>query len=66
MTSQPARRLYQKTDLCNLLQLPEPKIDWLIRTGQLQPLIICGETRFDSADIAELINTYLAVAKRKN
>lgn len=60
------RRLYQKGDLPDLLQLNPEQIERLIRTGQLCPIQICGETRFDSHEISTLIATYKQVAERKN
>jgi hypothetical protein len=41
------RRLYAGADLPELLQLTEEQIDWLVSTRQLQPLKICGESRYD-------------------
>lgn len=59
------RRLLQKTDLMAILQLTEPKIQWLIDTHQLRPLLLCGEERFDSKEIDRLISTYQQIAERK-
>lgn len=59
------RRLLQKGDLPDLLQLNPDQIDHLIRTGQLRPIQICGETRFDSHEISTLIETYSQVQKRR-
>lgn len=60
------RRLLQKTDLLAILQLPEPKVQWLIDTHQLRPLLLCGEERFDSKELDRLISTYQQIAERKN
>lgn len=65
MDFQQERRLYQQEDLPDLLQLNTEQIDRLIRTGQLCPIRICGETRFDSQEISTLIETYKQVARRK-
>ncbi len=62
---QTERRLYRPEELPTVLQLSEDQCQWLTRTGQLNPLTICGETRYDSADVAALIETYKQVAKRK-
>jgi hypothetical protein len=59
------RRLYAGADLPELLQLTQEQIDWLVSTRQLQPLKICGESRFDSRQIDDLINTYLTTASRR-
>jgi hypothetical protein len=60
------RRLLQKADLVAILQLTEPKIQWLIDTHQLRPLLLCGEERFDSKELDRLISTYQQIAERKN
>jgi hypothetical protein len=66
MHTQPTRRLHQSADLPNLLQLAQEQIDWLVKTGQLNPIRIAGEVRFDSRDIDRLIKTYKAIANRRN
>jgi hypothetical protein len=49
-----------------LLQLTEPKVEWLIATHQIHALILCGgEERFDSREIDQLIETYMQIAVRK-
>lgn len=62
---QTERRLYQIGQLSDLLQLSSDKVDWLIKTGQLRTIRICGEVRFDSNEVSELIATYNQIAKRK-
>jgi len=59
------RRLYVDTDLPALLRLTQEQIDWLVNTRQLQPLQICGESRYDSRQIDDLINTYLQTASKR-
>jgi hypothetical protein len=59
------RRLYAGADLPELLQLTQEQIDWLVGTRQLQPLRICGQVRYDSRQIDDLINTYLTTASRR-
>jgi hypothetical protein len=59
------RRLYQIDQLPDLLQLDEEKIYWLVKTGQLRTIRICGELRFDSNEISQLIETYHQIATRK-
>lgn len=61
-----ARRLLQKSDLPALLQLPEPKVQWLIDTKQIRSILICGEERFDTHEIDRLIATYQQITERKN
>ena len=66
MPLQSERRLYQPEELPVVLQLSPEQIDWLINTGQLNPIRIAGEIRFDSRQLDGLIDTYLQVAKRKD
>ncbi len=65
MNSQTERRLYQLEQLPDVFQLDSEKVDWLISTGQLRTIFICGEARFDSNEIGQLIETYQQIAKRK-
>jgi hypothetical protein len=65
MRIQSARRLYQSAELPAVLQLSTEQTDWLIRTGQLNPIRIAGETRFDSRELDALIDTYAHIARRK-
>jgi hypothetical protein len=58
-------RLLTAADLITLLQLPEPKVRWLIDTKQIHPLLLCGEERFDSREIEVLIRTYRQISERK-
>jgi hypothetical protein len=60
------RRLLQKTDLVAILQLTEPKVQWLIDTKQIRSILLCGEERFDSKELDRLIATYQQIAERKN
>lgn len=60
------RRLLQKDDLLAILQLPEPKVQWLIDTHQIRALLLCGEERFDSKEIDRLIATYQQISDRKD
>jgi hypothetical protein len=60
------RRLLLRADLIALLQLPEPKVQWLINTHQIRALYLAGgEERFDSRDLDHLIDTYRQIAIRK-
>lgn len=65
METQTDRRLYQIGQLPDLLQLAPDKIDWLVKTGQLRTIRICGEVRFDSNEVSQLIETYNQISKRK-
>jgi hypothetical protein len=59
------RRLYQPAELPTVLQLSQEQINWLTNTGQLNPIRIAGEIRYDSRELDALIDTYLQIAKRK-
>ena len=65
MPTESERRLYEAGELPAILRLSPEKIDWLVRTGQLTPITICGELRFDSYELNALIETYRHVAQRK-
>lgn len=59
------RRLYQSAEVPVLLQLSQEQIDWLVDTGQLTPIRIAGEERFDSRDINKLIEAYKTIQSRR-
>lgn len=64
---QQSRRLLRRADVVALLQLPEPKVQWLVDTHQIHALFLCeGEERFDSRELDELIETYRQIAVRKD
>jgi hypothetical protein len=56
MPIQSDRRLYQPMELPGILQLSQEEIDWLIRTGPLNPIRIAGPKRFDSRNVSQLID----------
>lgn len=60
------RRLYRPDELPTILSLSSDQVASLEATGQITPILICGQKRFLSQEIDGLINTYLHVAKRKN
>jgi hypothetical protein len=59
------RRLYAGAELPGLLRLTPEQVDRLIKTGQLRPIRICGEDRFDSHELDALIETFKQIAQRK-
>jgi hypothetical protein len=64
---QQPRRLLRRADVMALLQLPEPKVQWLIDTHQINVLVLCeGEERIDSREVDQLIETYKQIAVRKD
>jgi hypothetical protein len=60
------RELLTRDEVATRLRLGVEKVDRLVATKQLTPILICGEMRFDSADVVTLIMTYKAVAERRN
>ncbi len=66
MQAQQELRLYGTEELPALLQLNQEQVDYLIRTGQLRTIRICGEERIDAHEVDQLIATYKQVAERKN
>jgi hypothetical protein len=61
------RRLLLRADVMAVLQLPEPKVQWLLDTHQLHALFLCeGEERIDSREVDQLIETYKQIAVRKD
>lgn len=65
MPSKSDRRLYQLSELPDMLQLSPEQIRLLINTDQLHAIRIAGEVRFDSCEIDALIGTYAQIARRK-
>jgi hypothetical protein len=59
------RRLYEPEELPAVLDLNQEQVDLLVRTGQLRSIRIWGETRFDSNELDQLIETYKQIANRK-
>jgi hypothetical protein len=59
------RRLYQPTELPDILQLSEEQIQFLVDTRQLTLIRIAGEDRFDARDIDQLISSYKTTASRR-
>jgi len=66
VTSTTVRRLYLPSELPEILRLTPEQIDHLVRTGQLRPIRICGEDRFDSRELDALIETYKQISSRRH
>jgi hypothetical protein len=58
------RHLLTRSELIGLLRLSQSQVDWLIKTAQLRPILICNEERFDSKDVTQLIETYKIIQRR--
>jgi hypothetical protein len=52
-------------DVMALLCLDRSHIEWLANSGQLQPIQICGQERFDTQDIRRLVETYKTTQMRR-
>lgn len=65
LSTQSDRRLYTPAEIPTVLQLNQEQIDWLVKTGQLNPIRIASEVRFDSRELDALIETYKQISKRK-
>ena len=63
---QQTRRLLSGDEVCNALGITAPELRTLAETGQITPLVLCGKAKFDSADLDRLIESYKAVARRRN
>jgi hypothetical protein len=48
-----------------MLTLTEEQVTWLSNTGQLQPINICGQVRFDAHDVRSLVDNYRSVQRRR-
>ena len=49
-----------------MLDLTNEQVTWLSNTGQLQPIHICDQTRFDVRDVRSLVDSYrMTQARRK-
>jgi hypothetical protein len=59
------RRLYSRENLTAVLSLSAKQVDILVNTGQITPILICGQERVDSREVSALIDTYTRVHKRK-
>ena len=60
------RELLTEAEVANRLRLSLDQVCHLVVTKQLTEIIICGERRYDSADVTALILTYKAVVNRRN
>jgi hypothetical protein len=60
----PPKRLLKATEVGQVFGIDEAALQRLVLTGQLIELRICGEVRYDSDDIAELISTYKRVQRK--
>lgn len=60
------RRLLAREEVEQILGLTSEKVEWLISTGQLPEILICGARRFDSADVFRLVESYKRVQTRRS
>jgi len=66
MTTSAKPELVTEAEVANRLRLSVGQVHHLVATGQLVEIIICGERRYDSADVIALILTYKSVANRRS
>jgi hypothetical protein len=59
------RCLLNRNQVLDLLQVNEANFQQLIDTRQLLELRICGERRFDSKDVYQLVEAYKNTASRR-
>ena len=59
-------RLMDRSEADRYLALLTTQVEWLINTGQVVPIRIRGEERFDRRDLDLLIETYKQTAMRRN
>jgi len=64
-TAAHSRRLLVRREVAETLQLAQEDVDWLVRTSQLKPIHICGQERFDSQDVHQLIESYKIIQARR-
>jgi hypothetical protein len=65
MPSQSVRTLLTSEEVAARLRLSLDQVAELARTRQLTPLLMFGQTRFDSSDVTALILTYKKVSSRR-
>jgi hypothetical protein len=58
------RRLLKLEGVATLLQLSPDQVQWLVDTSQLRPIRICGEIRFDTRDVFQLIDAYRLIQEK--
>jgi hypothetical protein len=66
MSNESARTLLTSEEVAARLRLSPAQVAELARTRQLTPLLMFGQTRFDSSDVTALILTYKKVSSRRN
>jgi hypothetical protein len=59
------RRLLDTVEACATLSCEPQDPGWLVRTGQLTQLWVCGEAVFASDDVQRLIDVYKRVQGRR-
>lgn len=65
MADSPQRKLYSVVETAELLKSSEADVEWLIRTGQLQPIRLRGKLYILATDIDELLRVYQLVESRR-
>jgi len=59
------RRLVERDQALALMRISADVLDWLIDTGQLAEISICGHKRFDTKDLYALIDDYKVTQRKR-
>jgi hypothetical protein len=62
----PPRWLLDRDQACATLSCEPQDLDWLVRTGQLSELRVCGKPVFASDDVQRLIDVYKRIQGRRD
>jgi len=66
MPSESVRTLLTSEEVSARLRISLDQVAELARTRQLTPILLFGQTRFDSTDVTALILTYKKVSSRRS
>jgi hypothetical protein len=59
------KKAYSISETARLLsRLTTDDVEWLIDTGQLRPIVLCGQRLILASDIDELLKTYQHVQQK--
>lgn len=64
MAGSKKRRLLEYWEVAGLLNLSLEKVKWLVETGQLHEVRICGKSLLDGADVDRMVRFYRRVQER--
>ncbi len=61
----PPRRLLNRNQVLDVLNIPDADLQALVDTNQLIEIILRGHQLYDSRDIDALVDTYKQLARRR-